>query len=234
MPFLREWRRVLITLPVSLSRADCECYAARRGATNKLANFGIYFRTSRGSDPAADPPEGSCEKDDHPCRAADDRPIRELTELQIAFVTLGVMAAVLLVGILVVLGSNSFVRYAPGGQDYAIARYTDAARRLLDVLEYRLEEAAYLAEEYSIADIACWPWTRGTSLIGIDLADFPATSRWHQAVAEPPAVVAATKGDEAASPDACRQKRAVLTPEQWSNLFDERLLFAARTRDVKP
>lgn len=126
--------------------------------------------------------------------------------------------------------AHHFVRYAPEGQDYAIARYTNEARRLLDVLEYRLEEAENLAEEYSIADIACWPWTRGTSLLGIDLADFPAISRWYAAIASRPAVIAATTGFGLISPDAYRKERAALTPEQWSNFFGERLFSAARTR----
>lgn len=73
--------------------------------------------------------------------------------------------------------AHHFVRYAPEGQDYAVERYSREARRLLHVLERRLSEVEgmagdYLAGDYSIADMACWPWVLGIALIGIDIADF--------------------------------------------------------------
>lgn len=129
--------------------------------------------------------------------------------------------------------ASHFVRYAPEGQPYAVNRYTKEALRLRHVLEYRLSEAEYLAEEYSIADIACWPWVRDshlTQLIGIDLAEFPATQRWWNKINERPAILAATGGTEMATPAALQQKRAQLTPEQWSNLFGDRMLAAAATK----
>ena len=124
--------------------------------------------------------------------------------------------------------AHHFVRYAPAGQDYAINRYVSEARRLLDVLEYRLSESEYLAEEYSIADIACWPWVRATRLIDVALEDFPHTKAWWDRIAERPAVKAGTGGGELASPASYGKKRMALTPEQWSNLFGERMLAAAK------
>src|ERR1700761_310177 len=63
--------------------------------------------------------------------------------------------------------AHHFIRYAPDGQAYGVERYGKEARRLMHVLEYRLREAPYLAEEYSIADIACWPWVRAMQMIDI-------------------------------------------------------------------
>jgi GST-like protein len=126
--------------------------------------------------------------------------------------------------------AHHFVRYAPDGQPYAVDRYMKEARRLLHVLEYRLNEAEYLAEEYSIADIACWPWVRATRMIDIDLAEFPATQKWWNKINERPAILAGTGSRDLATPASYGQKRAQLTPEQWSNLFGDRMLAASEAR----
>lgn len=82
-----------------------------------------------------------------------------------------------------------FSNYAPEKIPYAIERYANEVRRLHRVLDKRLSEAAYLAgEEYSIADIATFPWVRNPERRGIDLAEYPAVRRWHDAVAARPAV----------------------------------------------
>jgi GSH-dependent disulfide-bond oxidoreductase len=66
---------------------------------------------------------------------------------------------------------------------YAIARYTDEARRLYGVMDRRLGEAEHLAGDYSIADMAAWPWTRGYKALGIDLAaEFPNLNAWFRRV----------------------------------------------------
>lgn len=126
--------------------------------------------------------------------------------------------------------AHHFVRYAPEGQAYAVERYLKEARRLLHVLEYRLAEADYLAGEYSIADIACWPWVRATSMIDIDLDEFPATRKWWDRINERPAILAATGSQGLATPPGYGQKRAQLTPEQWSNLFGDCMLAASRAK----
>lgn len=117
--------------------------------------------------------------------------------------------------------AHHFVRYAPEGQDYGVARYTNEARRLLAVLERRLAVAEYLAEEYSVADMATWPWVRATRAIAMTLDDYPNISRWFAAVAERPAVL---RGTEVKNPPNLSSLRPMLTPEQWSNLFGENLL----------
>lgn len=122
--------------------------------------------------------------------------------------------------------AHHFVRYAPERIPYALERYLNEARRLLFVLETRLSETNYLADEYSIADIACWPWVRATYAIDIDLADYPATQRWYERVGERPAIQAgATVPSESAQlqPGA---KHIQLTEEQWSNVFGRKMLSA--------
>ena len=83
---------------------------------------------------------------------------------------------------------NHFATYAPEKIPYAIARYTNEVRRLHGVLETRLAQAEFLAGEYSIADIATFPWIRNPAGRGIDLAEFPSVQRWHDAIAARPAV----------------------------------------------
>jgi GST-like protein len=82
-----------------------------------------------------------------------------------------------------------FANYAPEKLPYAIERYGNEVGRLHRVLEKRLAEAPYLAgEEYSIADIATFPWVRKPERRGITLADYPGIQRWHDAIAARPAV----------------------------------------------
>jgi GST-like protein len=126
--------------------------------------------------------------------------------------------------------AHHFVRYAPEGQAYGVERYTREARRLLHVLDYRLAEAEYLAEEYGIADMACYPWTTGTRLIGIDLAEFPVVAAWAERVRARPAVQRASAAIMDENRASYTQTRAQLTPEQWSSMFGDRMHAAARTR----
>ena len=84
---------------------------------------------------------------------------------------------------------NHFAAYAPEKLPYAIERYGNEVKRLHRVLDKRLAEAEWLAgEDYSIADVATFPWVRNPDRRGIDLADYPAVKRWHDAIAARPAV----------------------------------------------
>ena len=74
------------------------------------------------------------------------------------------------------------------GLPYAIERYTNEAGRLYGVLDRRLAGHEYLAGEYSIADMATFPWLRSYERQGQDLANFPHVQRWFQAIAARPAV----------------------------------------------
>jgi GST-like protein len=83
---------------------------------------------------------------------------------------------------------HHFLKFNPGKAPYAEERYTKEARRLWRVLDRRLGEAAYVAGEYSIADIAIWPWIARFGWQPVDFADHPNVKRWYLAIAERPAV----------------------------------------------
>jgi len=85
--------------------------------------------------------------------------------------------------------AHHFLRAAPEQVPYGIKRYTDEARRLYGVLDRRLAEAAYLADEYSIADIATFPWIARHEWHKVDLAEFPNVKRWYDTINRRPAVV---------------------------------------------
>jgi len=81
-----------------------------------------------------------------------------------------------------------FSVYAPEKIPYAIERYTNEVRRLLGVLDRRLAGRAFIAgDEYSIADMACYPWINPYSKAPLDLTPFAEVRRWHEAVAARPA-----------------------------------------------
>jgi len=89
--------------------------------------------------------------------------------------------------------AHHFRIYAPEKVEYAINRYTNEAKRLYGVMDRRLGEERYFAGEYSIADMAIFPWTRSYENQGIDLADFPNVKRWFDAIDARPAVQRAVK-----------------------------------------
>jgi len=85
--------------------------------------------------------------------------------------------------------AHHFRQYAPERIDYAYDRYTNESNRLYGVLDKRLEEARFLAgDDYSIADIAAWPWTRFPERQGVERDDYPNFKRWFEEIAERPAV----------------------------------------------
>ena len=84
--------------------------------------------------------------------------------------------------------THHFLRFAPEPLPYAIKRYSTETARLYGVLDRRLGEAEYLAGEYSIADIATYPWVARHEWQKIDLADYPNVARWFQAIGARPAV----------------------------------------------
>lgn len=79
--------------------------------------------------------------------------------------------------------ANHFRAYSVEKITYAIERYTNEANRLTGVLDKRLGDAEYLAgDEYSIADMAVFPWMRNADRRGIDLAHYPNARRWFDAI----------------------------------------------------
>lgn len=84
--------------------------------------------------------------------------------------------------------AHHFRGYAPEKIPYAIDRYTNEANRLYNVLDVRLREHQYLAGDYSIADIATFPWLRSYERQGVDLEYYPSVKRWFNEIGERPAV----------------------------------------------
>lgn len=84
---------------------------------------------------------------------------------------------------------NVFLKYAPEKIPYAIRRYTEETKRIYSVLDERLSRVEYVAGEYSIVDIATWPWVNAYDWVRMDLEAFPNLSRWRATVGERPAVI---------------------------------------------
>ena len=84
--------------------------------------------------------------------------------------------------------THHFMRYANEKVPYAIDRYHKETQRLYEVLNRRLTSADFLAGEYSIADIATYPWVARHEWHEIDLADYPAVLRWFDRISGRPAV----------------------------------------------
>lgn len=83
---------------------------------------------------------------------------------------------------------SHFVNYAQENVQYAHERYANEYDRLLAVMEVRLRDREYLADEYSIADIASFPWVLPYRRLGNDLDRFPNLRRWFDSLKERPAV----------------------------------------------
>lgn len=96
--------------------------------------------------------------------------------------------------------AHMFYRYFPEKIPAAIERYQKETRRVYTVLDTRLKEVEYLAGEYSIADIATWPWVRMHDWAGVSTEGLPHLERWLKQLAERPAC-----------------SRGVTIPSEWKN-----------------
>jgi GST-like protein len=93
-----------------------------------------------------------------------------------------------------------FRSVAPERVPYAIDRYTNEVGRLLGVMDKRLWEHPYLAgTEYTIADIASWPWVRNSQSFGFNMENYPNVQRWVGVIAERPGVRRGLKALEKAA-----------------------------------
>ena len=92
--------------------------------------------------------------------------------------------------------ASHFRLYAPNLVDdpklfeYGQTRYTNEVNRLYGVMERQLQQSEYLAGDYSIADMACYPWIRGAKLFGQDMSEFPSLQAWFDRIDARPAVIA--------------------------------------------
>ena len=84
--------------------------------------------------------------------------------------------------------ANVFVRYAPEKLPWAIGRYQRECRRLFEVLDGHLASNQFLAGDYSIADMATWPWVRGYEWAELDLSGLDHLQRWLKDIGGRPAV----------------------------------------------
>ncbi|MEO1123047.1 MAG: glutathione S-transferase N-terminal domain-containing protein [Cyanobacteria bacterium J06639_16] len=81
-----------------------------------------------------------------------------------------------------------FRRSAPEKLNYAIQRYEKETLRLLSVLDQQLSQQPFLAGDYSIADIATYPWVMAHDYLGVSLEDYPHLQRWVKTLGDRPAV----------------------------------------------
>ena len=84
--------------------------------------------------------------------------------------------------------AHHFLHFKAGISEYAEKRYKIEAQRLYAVLDDHLEENEYVAGDYSIADIALWPWASRFDWQRVDMDDFPSVKRWYTEIAARPAV----------------------------------------------
>jgi GST-like protein len=84
--------------------------------------------------------------------------------------------------------THHFLRAAPEPVPYAIDRYSKETRRLYGVLDKHLAGRQWLGSQYSVADIATYPWVARHEWHKVELADFPAVKRWYDAIGSRPAV----------------------------------------------
>jgi GSH-dependent disulfide-bond oxidoreductase len=112
--------------------------------------------------------------------------------------------------------ATHFIRYAPQAgvdSEYARGRYTVEAQRLYRILDDRLAESDYIVGEFSVADIACFPWTRVAAGHGIDVADYPNVQAWTQRIGSRPSAKVRIPEPTAGTP------AGQYTPEQFQRLF---------------
>ena len=83
---------------------------------------------------------------------------------------------------------HHFIKFNPGKSAYAEERYLAEGKRLYGVLNKRLQDLEFVVGEYSVADIAIWPWISRFNWQTIDITQYPNVTRWYLSVAARPAV----------------------------------------------
>ena len=85
--------------------------------------------------------------------------------------------------------AHQFLHYNKGKSSYAEKKYIDYSKRIYKTLNYRLEKREYLANEYSIADIATWPWIARFEIHKIDIYSYKNVLRWYKTIVSRSAVI---------------------------------------------
>lgn len=124
--------------------------------------------------------------------------------------------------------AHHFMRYAPEPSDhYATQRFWREAERLLYVMNRRLGEARFLGgDDYTIADMACWPWIEVLNVIEMDRRQLPHLGRWFDEIAARPGVKEGCRFP--LSPMMLRPGRIRLDPDTFSRAFGDELHRRAR------
>lgn len=118
--------------------------------------------------------------------------------------------------------NHHFNAYAPERVPYAIDRYVRETARLYGVLNKQLADREFIGGDYSIADMACYPWVVPHERQGQNLTDFPALQRWFEAVAARPATIRAYE-----------QAARINTRPSVSDEESRRILFGQDARTIK-
>jgi len=118
--------------------------------------------------------------------------------------------------------NHHFTQYAPEQISYAIDRYVKETSRLYAVLNKRLSDREYIAGEYSIADMACYPWVVPYERQRQKLEDFPHLKRWFEAIRERPAT------------ELAYAKAREINPVPVVSEEAKKILFGQDARTVKP
>ena len=118
--------------------------------------------------------------------------------------------------------NHHFNQYAPEKIPYAIDRYVNETNRLYGVLNKQLAKSEYIAGEYSIADMACYPWIVPYKKQQQNLDDFPHLQRWFNNIASRPAVIEAyKKGKEVSSQSTVTEEsKKILFGQSAANIKD--------------
>ena len=113
--------------------------------------------------------------------------------------------------------AHHFMIYAPEKIEYAMSRYAKEANRLYGVLDRRLAESRFIAcGEYTIADMAIFPWLRSYKNQGVEIEEYPHVKEWFDGINERPAVQRALEVLKDA------RRAGPLTPEQRANYFGDK------------
>lgn len=116
--------------------------------------------------------------------------------------------------------NHHFNIYAPEKIPYAIERYMKETNRLYGVLDKRLADRAYIAGDYSIADMACYPWVVSHERQGQKLEDFPHIKRWFEAIAAREGTIRAYAKAKEVNPD-FGKANTIRTDEERKILFGQ-------------
>ena len=121
--------------------------------------------------------------------------------------------------------NHHFAIYAPEKLPYAIERYVKETNRLYGVLNRQLEGRAFISGDYSIADMASYPWIVPHERQGQNLSDFPNLKRWFEAIKARPATVAAYAAG-----------KPWVTPQPPGGMTDEakKVLFGQTAQSIAP